>query len=171
MRSDNGETPKPVHRSFRLTRPGAPAAQQSQIAPSLVLPEREVRDLLTAAARRDVAIGGMLSAGPAGIQVWSGPWDGPTGQRGSAQLMGSVDWSYDTPSRHYVTIYRALVTAAGATSGLTATAVLDRVLALSGTGLTLGTASTAAVSVPAPRDPFRSINLRERAADVRRLLS
>lgn len=171
MSSYNVETPKPVHRSFRLTKPGAPVPQQSQVRPALVLPEREVRDLLAAAARRDVARGGVFSAGPAGIQLWSGPWDGPAGQRGAAELMGSVDWSYDTPNRHYITIYRALVTAAGATAGLTTSDVLDRVLSLSGLHLDLDTVVPAAAAVPPPRDPFRSINLRERADGEQRLLS
>ncbi len=162
------ETPTPVHRSFRLTRPGAPVPVQSQVRPALVLPEREARDLLAAAARRDVARGGVFSAGPAGIQVWNGPWDGAGGQRGSAEHLGSVDWSYDTPSRHYITIYRVLVTATGAARGLSPTDVMEQVLALSG----LHAEETAlGQAVPTPRDPFRSINLRERLGDDQRLLS
>ncbi len=163
------ESPKPLHRSFRLTRPGAPVPTQSQVRPALVLPEREVRDLLAAASRRDVSRGGVFSAGPAGIQLWSGAWDGPAGQHGSAELLGSVDWSYDTPNRHYITIYRALVTAAGAAQGLTTGAVLDAVLGLAGLHIDLDQVTASAV--PTPRDPFRSINLRERASDEQRLLS
>jgi len=162
------ETPTPVHRSFRLTRASAPVPVQSQVRPALVLPEREARDLLAAAARSDVARGGVFSAGPAGIQVWSAPWDGSGGQRGSALHLGSVDWSYDTPSRHYITIYRVLVTAAGAERGLNPTDVMAQVLELSGLyadRLALGQV------LPSPRDPFRSINLRERASDEQRLLS
>ena len=172
MSSYHVETPKPVHRSFRLTRPGAPVPQQSQVRPALVLPEREVRDLLAAATRSDVSRGGVFSAGPAGIQVWSGPWDGPNGQRGTAELLGSVDWSYDTPTRHYITVYRALVTATGAGAGLTTAEVLNQVLSLSGTRLDLDALSPATTAtVPPPRDPFRSINLRDRAETERRLLS
>jgi hypothetical protein len=153
------ETPKPVHKSFRLTRPGA-LAVQSQIRPALVLPEREARHLLAAASRADVSRGGVFSAGPAGIQLWSAGWDGPGGSHGSAVHLGSVDWSYDTPARHYITVYRVLVTAAGADLGLTTESVLSRVMALG--GLT-SEGATLAMAVPPPRDPFRSTELRARA--------
>ena len=154
------ESPKPLHKSFRLTRPGH-LAVQSQIRPALVLPEREARTLLAAATREDVSRGGVFSAGPAGIQLWSGEWDGPGGSHGSALHLGSVDWSYDTPARHYITVYRVLVTAAGAELGHTTESVLSRVMALG--GLT-SEGATLTMAVPPPRDPFRSSELRARAS-------
>jgi hypothetical protein len=154
------ESPKPVHKSFRLTRPGSGHAVQSQIRPALVLPEREARHLLAAATREDVSRGGVFSAGPAGIQLWSGQWDGPGGSHGSAVHLGSVDWSYDTPARHYITVYRVLVTAAGAELGLNTESVLARVMALG--GLT-SEGATLSMAVPPPRDPFRSTELKARA--------
>jgi hypothetical protein len=102
----------------------------------------------------------VFSAGPAGIQVWSGGWDGPGGSHGSAIHYGSVDWSYDTPARHYITVYRVLVTAAGADAGLTTESVLASVMALGGLS---SEGSTLAMVVPPPRDPFRSTELRARA--------
>lgn len=145
--------PQPVHRSFRLTRPGAAVAVASQVRPSIVLPDREARALLVAAERQDVSHGGCFSAGPAGVQVWNGPWNGPAGSKGTAEHLGSIDWSYDTPSRHYITVYRVLVTAAGAAAGHTAVELLDRVLALAGVS-----APQDALRLPVPpqRDPFRS---------------
>lgn len=127
-------------------------ALSSHVRPALVLAERETRALLDMAARHDVAAGGRFSAGPAGIQVWSGPFDGPNGSHGSAVHLGSVDWSYDTPVRHYATVYRAMVTAAGVAAGETTTTVLRAVLDLAGIPL-----EGAHVSMPAPppRDPFR----------------
>ena len=154
------ESPTPIHKSFRLTRPGQQAVQ-SQIRPALVLPEREARVLLAAAQREDVSRGGVFSAGPAGIQLWSGEWDGPGGSHGSATHLGSVDWSYDTPARHYITVYRVLVTAMGAELGLTTESVLARVMALGGLS-TEG--ATLAMAVPPPRDPFRSSELKARAS-------
>jgi hypothetical protein len=150
--------PRPVHRSFRLTRAGAAVALESHVRPALVLPEREGRALLTAAQREDVSTGGCFSAGPAGIQVWSGPWDGTAGSRGDSLHLGSVDWSYDTPVRHYITIYRVLVTAAGVTAEETTTTVLERVLALAGLGM-----GGEILSMPAAPayDPFRSALRRE----------
>ena len=96
-------------------RPGAVAvpALASQVRPALVLPERETRELIAQARTYDVGQGGNFAAGPAGIQIWSGAFDGPGGSRGHAMHLGSVDWSYNTPVKHYATIYRAMVTAEG----------------------------------------------------------
>jgi hypothetical protein len=149
---------KPVHRSFRLTRPSAPGPMASQVRPALVLKEREARELLAAAQRGDVSQGGCFSAGPAGVQVWSGPWDGVLGTHGSSEHWGSVDWCYDTPTRHYITVYRVMVTARGAAAGQTTAGLLARVLALAGVSL----AEQGCLPVPPPRDPFRSEHLQER---------
>ena len=144
---------KPAHRSFRLTRPADAVAVSTQVRPAIVLPDGEAGALLRAAEAADVARGGRFSAGPAGIQVWSGPWDGLLGSRGSAEHLGSVDWSYDTPSRHWITIYRVLVTAAGMAAGQTPQSVLDRVLHLAGVE---PPADALALAAPPARDPFRS---------------
>jgi hypothetical protein len=126
-------------------------ALSSQVRPALVLAERQARSLLDAAAANDVAKGGLFSTTPACIQVWDRPWDDPT-TPGAAVHLGSVDWSYDTPVKHYVTIYRAMVTNAGNAAGETTLSVLGRVLALTGIPL-----DGARVTMPAPpaRDPFR----------------
>lgn len=141
-------------------RPGSPgwaeaasqAALASRVRPSLVLDERVARDLLQQAARFDVSAGGQFSAGPAGIQVWSGPWDGELGGKGSAVHLGSVDWTYDTPSRGYVTIYRSMVTQAGLDRGETTGSVLTGVLNLVG-----HTVEGPRIEQPMPpaHDPFR----------------
>jgi hypothetical protein len=129
-------------------------ALSSHVRPALVLAEGETRELLRVAATYDVGSGGRFSAGPAGIQVWSGPFDGPNGSHGNAVHLGSVDWSYDTPVRHYATIYRAMVTAAGVAAGETTTTVLKAVLDLAGIAV-----DGAHVTMPAPppRDPFRRV--------------
>ncbi len=153
------EPARPVHKSFRLTRPGGDVALESQVRPALVLPEREGRALLVAAQREDVSRGGCYSAGPAGVQVWSGPWEGVGGSRGESHHLGSIDWSYDTPVRHYITVYRVLVTAEGVRSGESTHSLLTRVLGLAGLG---ADGEILALPVPPPRDPFRSALLRER---------
>ena len=145
--------PKPVHRSFRLTRSKPQAAVASQVRPALVLPDGQARKLIAAAERGDVGRGGCFSAGPAGIQIWSGPWDGVLGTHGSSEHHGSIDWCYDTPTRHYITIYRVLVTAAGNAAGVTPQALLDQVLDLAGVQ---APQDALALPVPPPRDPFRS---------------
>jgi hypothetical protein len=124
----------------------------SQVRPALVLPERQTRALLDAATREDVGRGGYFSAGPAGVQVWSGPFDGPGGAKGSAVHLGSVDWTYDTPAKHWALIYRAMVTHDGVARGETTTTILGRVLAL--TGLSIE-GDRVTLPVPPRRDPFR----------------
>lgn len=134
--------------------PGEPAALSSQIRPALVLAEREARELLSAAQRLDVARGGCFHAGVAGIQVWSRPFDGPARFPGDEGVQwGYVAWTYDTPARHYATIYRCLVTAAGLADGESTASILARVLAL--TGLPVG-GERVRLAAPPIRDPFRS---------------
>lgn len=139
--------------SIRL-RPNAVAtpALSSQVRPAMVLPERDARRLLEAAEHCDVSRGGHFAAGPAGIQVWTGPFDGPNGSHGTATHLGSVDWSYDTPVRHYATIYRAMVTANGVAGRETTASILGRVLALADLVLE---GSRVQFPLPPARDPFR----------------
>lgn len=128
-------------------------ALTSQVRPALVLPEGQARALLDAANRQDVSRGGCFAASPAGVQVWSGPFDGIGGSRGSSVHLGSVDWTYDTPAKHWALIYRAMVTQAGIEYGETTTTMLLRVLAL--TGLSI---DGDRITLPTPplRDPFRN---------------
>jgi hypothetical protein len=127
-------------------------ALTSHVRPALVLPELQARALLDAAMREDVSTEGCFSAGPAGIQRWSGPFDGPDGQKGSAIHLGSVDWTYDTPAKHWALIYRAMVTQAGIEHGETTLSVLLSVLGL--TGLSIE-GDRVQLATPPVRDPFR----------------
>ena len=142
---------QPVHLRLNTDAIAVPALT-SQVRPALVLPERQARALLDAAGREDVSRGGCFAAGPAGIQVWSGPFDGPGGTRGSAVHLGSVDWTYDTPAKHWAMIYRAMVTQDGVTRGETTLSVLTRVLGL--TGLSIE-GDRVQLPTPPARDPFR----------------
>ena len=153
---------RPVHRSSRLTRPTAPLAVAEQVRPALVLREQQSRALLTAAAREDVTRGGCLSAGPSGVQVWSRPFDGPEGTPGRSELLGSVDWTYDTPVRHHVTVYRVVVTVAGRALGMTAAELLRRLLLVGGIDGGVHGTAPAALPVPPPRDPFRAALCQQR---------
>src|SRR6478609_4552947 len=145
-----GSAPPPS--SLRL-KPNAVArpALASQVRPALVLAERQARSLIDAATANDVSRGGLFSTSPACIQIWDRPWE-TENSAGDAIHLGSVDWSYDTPVKHYVTIYRAMVTDAGHTQGETTLSILGRVLALTGIPLDGARVSMAA---PPARDPFR----------------
>lgn len=134
-------------------RPNAVAvpALSSQVRPALVLADRETRQLLEAAQANDVSRGGVYCSSPIGIQVWDRTWISPEDPGGSVQL-GSVDWSFDTPVKHYVTIYRVIVTAEGVANGVTPMSIITSVLGLSGIAVEGDRVSAPA---PPPRDPFR----------------
>lgn len=117
-----------AHRSFRLT----PRELRTEQGPDVVIDAGEARALLAAAASQDVSKGGCFSPGPAGVQLWDGPWNGPGGRVGTARHLGSVDWSWDVPSAGLVTVYRVLLTAAGGQAGLTTHRLLEVVLGLAG---------------------------------------
>jgi hypothetical protein len=99
---------------------------------SLVFPEEQAVRLLAAAEEQDVAAGGVFSAGPTGVQVWSEPWNGDGGTRGSSVQLGSVEWTANAPTRSYITIHRCLVTQAGRALGIEPADLLKRVLDLAG---------------------------------------
>src|SRR3954464_12098898 len=150
---------QPAHLRLNTDAIAVPALT-SQVRPALVLPERQAPALppaappagLDPAAREDVGRAGCFAAGPAGIQVWSGPFNGDGGSKGTAMHLGSIDWTYDTPAKHWAMIYRAMVTHDGVERGETTTTILARVLEL--TGLSI---DGERVTLPAPpqRDPFR----------------
>jgi hypothetical protein len=81
---------------------------------------------LRAAEEQDVAAGGVFSAGPGGVQVWSEPWNGDGVQ------LGSVEWTANAPTRAYITIHRCRVTRAGRARGIEPADLLRRVLDLAG---------------------------------------
>jgi len=82
---------------------GAPAVKVNRVRPALVFPQEEAGRLLKAAKAQDVRAGGVFSAGPAGVQVWSEPWDDEGGSMGTSVHLGSVDWTYNTPTQFYIT--------------------------------------------------------------------
>lgn len=129
------------------------AALASRVRPSLVLDERVARELLREAERLDVSRGGRFSGGPAGVQVWTGPWDAAGGtMHGTAVHLGSVDWTYDTPAKNYATVYRSMVTQAGIERGETTESILRAVLALAQLGIE---GPRIEQPLPPARDPFR----------------
>jgi hypothetical protein len=111
---------------------GAPAVKVNRVRPALVFPQEEAGRLLKAAKAQDVRAGGVFSAGPAGVQVWSEPWDDENGTMGTSVHLGSVDWTYNTPTQFYITIYRCMATQEGHTRGLEAADILKQVLDLVG---------------------------------------
>lgn len=128
------------------------------IRPAAVLPERAAREILGWLQARDVSAGGCWSSSVGTVQRYSGPFDGPSGMRGSAVLLGSLHITWDT---YEATIYRVSITDAGAARGLTVDALCDEMLRIA--DLTLASCPRAnLVDAPAP-DPFRARLPRPRA--------
>lgn len=128
-----------------------PAAELNRvIRPAAVLPEHAAREILSWLQTVDVSQGGCWSSGIGSIQRYSGPFDGPSGMRGSAVLLGSLHITWDT---YEATIYRVSVTDAGAALGMTVDSLCDEVLRVA--GLTLASCPRAALHAAPPLDPFK----------------
>jgi hypothetical protein len=129
------------------------------IRPAAVLPERAAREILEWLQVHDVGQGGCWSSGVGSIQRYSGPFDGPSGMRGSAVLLGSLHITWDT---YEATIYRVSITDAGAARGLTVDRLCNEVLRVA--DLTLESCPRAnLLDAPTP-DPFRARMPRPRAS-------
>lgn len=120
------------------------------IRPAAVLPERAAREILAWLQTHDVSAGGCWSSAVGTIQRYSGPFNGPSGMRGDAVLLGSLHITWDT---YEATIYRVSITDAGAARGLTVDHLCDEVLSVA--DLTLASCPRAdLLDAPKP-DPFR----------------
>ncbi len=120
------------------------------IRPAAVLPERAAREILAWLQTHDVSAGGCWSSAVGSIQRYSGPFDGPSGMRGSAVLLGSVHITWDT---YEATIYRVSITDEGASRGLTVDRLCNEVLAVA--DLTLDSCPRANLHDAPTPDPFR----------------
>ena len=123
------------------------------IRPAAVLPEQSAVRIVSALQELDVTRGGLWNATSSVWQRYDRPWDLHTGQRGSAQLVGTIAVAYDTPSRYHITVYRVTVTEHGLASGWTVTRMCDDALAHG--GLTLATCPRAELTAAPLTDPFR----------------
>lgn len=136
------------------------------IRPSAVLPEKAAVTIVAALSENDVSRGGVWNASVSVWQLYDQPWSGIAGTRGDAQLVGMIAVVYDSPSRHLITIYKAVITDFGAELGVTVESLCDR--ALSFADLTLATCPRADLAAPPAADPFRaaaaSASLSERLA-------
>jgi hypothetical protein len=121
------------------------------IRPAAILPESNARGVLVELAFRDVHNGGHWDAQPTLWRRYDRPWDGPGGGVGTAELIGSIQVAYGTPTRYEITIYRVTVTRLGRTHGWSVESLCDEALGFG--GLDLASCPRATLSPP-PR-PFR----------------
>lgn len=122
------------------------------IRPAAVLGTNAAGDVLRSLQRLDVSRGGTWNASSSLWQRYDRPWDGPGGQRGAAQLVGSLAVVYDSPIRHSITIYKVSVTSHGRAAGWSVESICDD--ALTWAGLNLANCPRAAMTQPPTSDPF-----------------
>src|SRR5438270_632774 len=78
------------------------------IRPAAVLPESAARVVLVELAVRDVRADGVWWSSPTVWQRWDKPWDAVE-EAGSAELIGSLQVAYGSPTRYAITIFRATI--------------------------------------------------------------
>jgi hypothetical protein len=120
------------------------------IRPAAVLPEEAARRVLVELALHDVAAGALWHSEPTQWRRYDRSWAAP-GIPGDAQLVGTMQVAYGTPTRYEITIYRATITQVGTTAGWTVESLCDEALAFG--GYTLATCPRADLTPP-PK-PFR----------------
>jgi hypothetical protein len=119
------------------------------IRPAAILPEEAARAVLVELAARDVTLGGHWQSDPRLWSRYDSPWHG--GVRGGAQLVGTIQVAYGTPTRYEITVYRVTVTRRGVDLGWTVQSLCDEALGFG--GIDLATCPRAALL--APPKPFR----------------
>ncbi len=120
------------------------------IRPAAILPEASTRAVLVELALRNVNGGGHWQAEPTEWRRYDRSWAGPN-DRGEAQLLGTMQVAYGTPTRYEITVYRATITSIGTKQGWTVERLCDEALGFG--GLDLASCPRAALSPPPP--PFR----------------
>ena len=104
------------------------------IRPAAIVPEEAARAILVELAMRDVRNNGLWQSKPNLWSRWDRSWNGPSNNSG-AELIGSIEVAYGTPSRYEITVYRVTVTKFGADHSWTVESLTNE--ALSFGGLTL----------------------------------
>jgi hypothetical protein len=120
------------------------------IRPAAIVPEESTRAVLVELALRDVQNGGVWQSEPSLWSRYDRPWEG-YGSPGGAELLGTIQVAYGTPTRYEITIYRVTVTKFGNEQGWTVTSICNEALEFG--GLDLANCPRAVLS--APPKPFR----------------
>jgi len=120
------------------------------IRPAAIVPEESTRAVLVELALRDVQNGGVWQSEPSLWSRYDRPWHGYSSP-GGAELIGTIQVAYGTPTRYEITIYRVTVTKFGSHQGWTVSLLCDEALDFGGLDL----ASCPRASLAAPPKPFR----------------
>lgn len=120
------------------------------IRPAAIVPEEAARAVLVELALRDVQNGGLWQSEPNLWSLFDRPWHGANNPAG-AELIGTIQVAYGTPTKYEITIYRVTVTRFGTENGWTVESLTDEALGYG--GLTLANCPRATLA--APPKPFR----------------
>src|SRR5436189_3039112 len=101
------------------------------IRPAAIIPEESARAVLVELALRDVQNGGVWQSEPSLWSRYDRPWEG-YGSPGEAELIGTIQVAYGTPTRYEITIYRATVTRFGSVAGWTVESLCNEALGFGG---------------------------------------
>ncbi len=104
------------------------------IRPAAIVPEHSARAVLVELALRDVQNGGPWRSEPTLWSRYDRPWAGP-GSPGDAQLIGTIQVAYGTPTRYEITIYRVSITRQATEDGWTVENLCDEALGFGGLDL------------------------------------
>jgi hypothetical protein len=120
------------------------------IRPAAIIIEESARIVLVELAIRDVQNNGHWQSEPTLWSRYDRPWEG-YGSRGSAELIGTIQVAYGTPTRYDITIYRATITKFGTDNGWTVVKLCDEALGYGNLDL----AGCPRASLNAPPKPYR----------------
>jgi hypothetical protein len=120
------------------------------IRPAAIVPEESARAILVELALRDVQNGGVWQSEPSLWSRYDRPWES-YGSPGGAELIGTIQVAYGTPTKYEITIYRVTVTRFGSAHGWTVESLSNEALGFG--SLDLATCPRASLSPP-PK-PFR----------------
>lgn len=120
------------------------------IRPAAIVPEEAARAVLVELALRDVQNGGVWQSEPSVWSRYDRPWHG-AGNPAGAELIGSIQVAYGTPTKYEITIYRVIVSRFGTENGWTVEALCDEALSYGDLSL----ASCPRATLAAPPKPFR----------------
>ena len=120
------------------------------IRPAAIVPEEAASAILVEISLNSVTSGGLWLGEPSRWRRYDSPWLN-LGDPGGAELIGSIQVAYGTPTKYEITIYRVTITRFGHEQGWTVESLTDEALGFG--DLSLDQCPRAQLSPPPP--PFR----------------
>lgn len=120
------------------------------IRPAAIVPEESARAVLVELALRDVHNDGLWQSEPSLWSRYDRPWQGFAAP-GGAEVIGTIQVAYGTPTRYEITIYRVTLTRYGTDQGWTVESLCNEALGFG----SLDLAGCPRATLAAPPKPFK----------------